>query len=574
MKKLLTVLQLFLINLTWAQNLTTVFETSDGKATVTYEQCIQFYQQLAKQSAKVQLHRFDTTDAGEPLHVVLLSNQMVDIKKVALTGKLVVLVNNGIHPGEPDGIDASMLLARNIATGKVYLPNNMVLAIIPIYNIGGALNRSSFSRVNQNGPIAYGFRGNAQNLDLNRDFIKMDSKDAFAFVRIFHTLKPHVFIDNHVSDGADYQHTFTLLSTQHSKLGSFAGKYLHESLEPTLYEQMKLLGWPIIPYVNFETALPQKGWPAFFDAPRYSCGYTTLFGTIGFTPETHMLKPYPQRVQSTYDFMLSIIRVASTKASEIVHVVAQQRQQTAQQQVYPLTWKLDTSKHQAITFKGYGVDTVLSEVTGMKRIKYNHDKPYEKEVLFYNYYQPNVLVTKPKAYLLPQGWHQVVDRLQANGVAMYRLTNDTVISVAAYYIQQYQSSSKPYEKHHRNTNIKLVTKQLEMQFRKGDWVIPCGKWTDRYVVETLEPLGDDSFFSWNFFDAILQQKEGYSDYRWEDVAAQFLQDNPTVKAALEAKKREDAAFAKDASAQLYFVYQQSPWYEPVHMRYPVFRLVE
>lgn len=116
--------------------------------------------------------------------------------------KRIILINNGIHPGEPDGIDASMLLARDIVTNKVKLPDNVVLAFIPVYNIGGCLNRSAFYRVDQNGPEEFGFRGNSQNLDLNRDFIKSDSKEARSFAEIFHLTDPDIFLDNHVSNGS------------------------------------------------------------------------------------------------------------------------------------------------------------------------------------------------------------------------------------------------------------------------------------------------------------------------------------------------------------------------------------
>ena len=131
-----------------------------------------------------------------------------------------------------------MMLSRDIIGKKITLPDNVVLAIIPVYNIGGALNRNSFSRANQNGPESYGFRGNAQNLDLNRDFIKCDSKNARSFTEIFHYLNPDIFIDNHVSDGADYQHVMTLITTQHNKLGNELGEWLKKTFEPKLFTGM------------------------------------------------------------------------------------------------------------------------------------------------------------------------------------------------------------------------------------------------------------------------------------------------------------------------------------------------
>ena len=76
---------------------------------------------------------------------------------------------------------------------------------------------------------------------------------------------------------------------------------------------------------------------------------------------------------------------------------------------------------------------------------------------------------------------------------------------------------------------------------------------------------------WNFFDAILQQKEGYSDYRWEDLAAEVLRKDPVLRAKLEEKKAGDPKFAANGPAQLDFIYKNSPYYEPGHNRYPVYR---
>ena len=138
----------------------TPFEKSNGKETATYFQAIDFYKKLDNASSKIFMKEMGLTDAGYPLHLVLVSNdEKFDPAVWHKQNKVVILINNGIHPGEPDGIDASMMLARDIVRKKIILPGNVALAIIPVYNIGGALNRNSFSRVNQNGPESYGFRG-------------------------------------------------------------------------------------------------------------------------------------------------------------------------------------------------------------------------------------------------------------------------------------------------------------------------------------------------------------------------------------------------------------------------------
>jgi hypothetical protein len=573
MKKALVIAPIFCVFFLHAQNLVTPFEKSREKQTATYFECIDYYHKLAARFGTVKLLSFDTTDAGYPLHLVLFSkDKQFDPRQWRSRKKAVLLVNNGIHPGEPDGIDASMMLVRDLATGKLQAPGNVVLAVIPVYNIGGSLNRGSFSRVNQNGPESYGFRGNAQNLDLNRDFIKADSKDARAFARLFQWVQPDVFMDNHVSDGADYQHTMTLLTTQHNKLGGVLDTFLHTVFEPALYKGMQQKNWDMCPYVNFEDGNPDKGWTAYYDPPRYSSGYAALFQTLAFVPETHMLKPYGSRVHSTYALMQTMLEQTAAMAGEIISKRMQAIRAVQQATSLPVSWQADTTQFEYIRFKGYATATKTSEVTGMPRMYYDHNQPFEKDVRFYNTFQPVATVVKPRAYLVPQGWQTVIELLRLNGVQLQRLSHDTSIRVNYYHIDEYKSLPRPYEKHHRNTEVKLSVHSITQRFLKGDYLVYTGQRADRYIVETLEPQGDDSFFSWNFFDAILQQKEGYSNYRWEDVAGPYVQAHPELKQQLEEKKKSDKQFAASAAAQLDFVYKHSPWYEPAHLRYPVYRM--
>ena len=327
-----------------------------------------------------------------------------------------MLINNGIHPGESDGIDATMMLFRDFVQGHIKAPKNTVLVTIPIYNIGGSLNRNTTSRTNQNGPKAYGFRGNARNYDLNRDFIKCDTKNARTFAKIFHSLQPDVFIDNHVSNGADYQYTLTHLFTQHNKLGGVLGTYLHTELMPKLEQELATKNWDITPYVNVFNRSPESGFSQFLDSPRYSTGYTTLFNTLGMMVETHMLKPYKQRVEGTYDFMLSMIEVVQDHADTIKTLRDEMPLLIHKRKSYTLEWEVDTTKHSILKFKGYEGEYVTSEVTGAKRLKYNRDKPFIKDVVYQNYFKPKTEVEIPSAYIIPQGWHHVIDLLKLNQV--------------------------------------------------------------------------------------------------------------------------------------------------------------
>lgn len=575
MKKIFISLSLFLfaVPASFSQLFTTKFEQTGGKQSPTYPEIIDWWQKLDQQSGKIKMLTMGPTDAGFPLHLIMVSNNGdYNFENIRKKNKRTILINNGIHPGEPDGIDASMLLARDIVINKIKIPDNIVLAIIPVYNIGGCLNRSANYRIDQNGPEEKGFRGNSQNLDLNRDFIKCDSKEARSFTEIFHLLDPDVFIDNHVSDGADYQHVMTLLSSQHNKLGGAMGAFMNQQFEPGLFTLMKEEGYDLVPYVNAFGDTPETGWSGFWDSPRYSSGYATLWHSFAFVPETHMLKPYDQRVKATYALMQCFIDFTAKNSEKIKELRNQTKEAVKTAAKFPVSWSLDKSQSTNVTFKGYTSGRKPSEVSGLPRLYYDRSKPFEKQVPVYNYYTVKTEVKKPAAYIIPQGWWRVIDLLKLNKVDLRELKKDSTIEVEVYHIDDYKSSARQNEMHHVNSEVKISSSFQKMKFRKGDYYIPLNQVANRFLIEMLEPNTEDSYFTWNFFDAILGQKEGFSGYSFEDIAAEFLKNNPAVQEKLLQRRATDSTFAKSAGAQLNFVYQNSPYFEPVNMRYPVYRV--
>ncbi len=212
-------------------------------------------------------------------------------------------------------------------------------------------------------------------------------------------------------------------------------------------------------------------------------------------------------------------------------------------------------------------------MSGLPRLFYDRTKPFEKQVPFYNFYKPQTVIKKPVAYIIPQGWWKVIDLLKLNKVQMTQLKKDTAIEVEIYRITDYKTSPRQYEMHHPNSDVKVSSSLQKINFRKGDYYIPMNQVANHFLIQTLEPQAEDSYFAWNYFDAILGQKEGYSSYVFEDKAAEILKNNPELKLKLENKKATDTAFAKSGSAQLNFVYQNSAYYEPDHMKYPVYRVV-
>lgn len=571
MKRSILLLLLIVSSYAFAQQ--TPFEKSGKKETTTYENAISFYEGLAKtypQQAK--LFTYGNTDFGKPLHLLVLSkNKVFDPIALRKSNKRIFLINNGIHPGEPEGIDASMLFARDLLKNNK-VPTDVVICIVALYNIDGSHNRTGTSRANQNGPLAYGFRGNGKNYDLNRDFIKTDSKNSQAFQQIFNTWQPEIFVDTHTSNGADYQYTMTLIPTQKDKLNPILSGYLTKTLVPDLYLKMKNKGYELIPYVNSINETPDAGITGYIESPRYSTGYAALHNSIGFMPETHMLKDFDKRVESTYKLLNTYVDVIVRDAKIIGENKRKADEFTANQKEFPLDWKLNRSVYDSIEFKGYVAKYKPSEVSGTDRLYYDRKDPYTKKIKYWDHFEPSLTVTKPIAYVIPKAWDKVIALLKLNNIKMQQLTADTKLNLDMYYIGEIKTGTRPYEGHYQHSAVNLTTVKQAVQFYTGDYVVYVNQANNRYIVETLEPQAIDSFFNWNFFDSILGQKEGYSSYVFEDTAADLLRKDPALKAKLEAEKLKNPELAKSGRMQLDFVYKNSDYYEKTYMRYPIGRL--
>lgn len=568
--KNLSILFIFISILGYSQKLTP-YEKGNGNQTTTFDEMRKFYQELSKQYPSITYETKGEDDNGAPIDVVIFNPSGKSFEE-ARKGKSVLFVNNGIHPGEPDGIDATMMLMRDLATGKVKAPKNVIFTAIASYNISGMLNRGSFSRANQNGPEEYGFRGNARNYDLNRDFIKTDSKNSRSFQYIFQWLKPDVFIDNHVSNGADYQYTFTYISTNKERLGKILGNYFNDEMQRTLLKNMEKKGVISVPYVNIHGDVPDVGFPAFVDSPRYATGYTTLFNAIGTVVETHMLKPYKDRVKVTYDYMVDNLNYIDDNYKTIQQKRAENLKQYKVGNRYALAWKVDSTKYENIDFKGFEAKYKPSDVSGKTRLWYDRNAKFSKPVKFYNTYVPAKEITIPKYYVIPQSEWKIIDLLKLNQIKMTQIKQDSTITVEQYRIKDFKTVPNPYEGHYLHYDTFVTKDSGKTKFRTGDFIVPLNQDGVKFLLETLEPEAVDSYFNWNFFDAILGQKEYYSAYVFEDTASQLLKDNKALKTAFEMEKANNPKFAEDGQAQLDWVYKHSNYYEKTHRLYPIFRI--
>lgn len=535
----------------------------------TYPELIAYYQKLDKAHKEIELYAMGESDYGLPIYVCIINGSQDSLQTFQKAKKeTTILVNNAIHAGEPDGINACLIWIDDwIKKGKK-MKDLPVIAIIPAYNVGGMMNRSTNSRANQNGPDEYGFRGNAQNLDLNRDFIKMDSKNAFTFATIYHALDPDVFVDTHVSNGADYQYTLTYISSMKERLAPSIRAITYEKVIPSLTKSLKEKSWDLFPYVELMKETPEEGMHAFNDLPRYAMGYATLFDAISFTVETHMLKPFPQRVQATHDFLDDLINYMSKNSKEIESAKLMAREFWQKDQTFEFNFQL-TEKKDSIPFKGYEYSNPLSPVTGLPRLKYHQDRPYEKYIPHYNTYKAQDSAVIPDYIILGGQCEEVIKRLKQNGVVFRQFQLDTTVEISRERVAEFKSYNKLYEGHYYHNQIESNYEFVNQNFKKGDVLIETNQYQRNFILSTLISRAEDSYFRWNFFDSYLQQKEYFSPYVFEEQALEILNQKPWVKEELELMKASNKEFRESSWEQLYFIYKNSDMFEESFYLLPI-----
>ena len=555
--------------------LLTPYEQGNKNQTTTWAECIAWYQDLAQRYPGI-LHFsvVGTSDAGLPIHAgVVTADGVFDREQLQREGRPVFFNNNGIHPGEPEGVDSCMAHVRDLCTQPERLAalGKTVFLFVPLYNVDGSINRANTSRVNQNGPEQFGFRGNARHLDLNRDFVKCDTLTAQVFNQLFTAWDPDVMVDTHTSNGADYPYTMTLIHTQADKLGGGLGDFLRDTMLPHMFADMARRGWPTCPYVNPVKDSPDHGIAEFLETPRFSTGFAALHHTIGFMPETHMLKPFADRYESMRALVETALDFTVANAGTIRQLRRAARDEGKTRREWPVHWSMDESRPSSFRFKGYAAKYSPSTLGDYTRLSYDRNEPWERDIAYFNSFPADIKIAAPRGYIVPQAWREAIERLQWNGVKMERIGEDKLMEVQAYRILSVVSRPGAYEGHLFHDEMALEQHTAQVAVRAGDWWIPLDQDQARYAVETLEPQGHDSFFRWGFFNSVLEKKEAYSDYVFEDHAVELLRDEPGLLVKFEAWKMAHPELLSNQAAVLDFIFANCRRYvEPEWRRYPVY----
>ncbi|MBI5473457.1 MAG: M14 family metallopeptidase [Ignavibacteriae bacterium] len=558
----------------------TYYEKSGYTETPRYDETIEYCKRLDKASAWVKYTSFGASPQGRKLPLVILSKSgAFDAAAVRRSGKAVVLIQSGIHSGEIDGKDASLMLMREIAITKKLqaLLDNAVLLFVPIFSVDAHERFDKYNRINQNGPEEMGWRVNAQNLNLNRDYMKADSPEMRAMLRLFATWLPEFYVDCHVTDGIDFQYDITYGAETSKNLDSRLYEWQQQELLPHALRTVEQSGYKIFDYVfpREENDL-RKGLSSGATSPRLSTGYAAIQNRPSVLVETHMLKPYRVRVEATYHFLRGMIECVNATSKQLLKAVREADQATIAagakgNAVLPVKYKV-SEKSVARKFLAFESKLEPSEISGaMKRVYSKISN--EITVPFFHDVQVIDSVRVPFAYLIPQEWKFVREILDVHGIAIERLKQPLTIEVESYRFADVTFRSRPYEGRHGATYTAELIKEQRL-YPAGTLVVRTNQRAAKVVAHLLEPKSADSFVAWGFFNAIFEQKEYAESYVMEGIGARMLAEDAKLKAEFENKVTTDTTFAKDPDARLNWLYLRSPWGDPWLNKYPIGRVAD
>ena len=573
-------------------------EKSDYKTTPTYEETMAYIERVAAAAAgQVKVEAFGKTGEGRTLNIVIVSKDgLFDPAALHAAKRPILLVQNSIHAGEMDGKDSCLALLRDMVITKTdaKLMERAVFVFIPVYNIDGHERRSEFNRINQNGPQVMGWRGNGSNLNLNRDYLKADAPETRAFMAMFHRWLPDFFVDDHVTDGADYQYdvTFTIDDTPDVAPGT--AQWIRSSVTPYLEKFVDDHGHLASPtYVNLvDDTNPAKGLSFNADPPRFSTGYMILEDRPGMLVELHMLKDYKTRVTGNYEVLRGLLEVINRDADQLIELNRKADDAASKlgahplaNTQFPLTIDWDGQTTTPFLFHGYKYTRELSAVSGTMWVQYSHT-PVDMSLPFQTGAKVTASVAPPAAYIIPPQWTHVIDVLAAHQVEMKRTSADWTGEVEGYRCRGMQWQGPPFEGRHPifagegagsqpGKFGECVIETHSVTFPKGSAVVELNQRLSKVAIQWLEPIAPDSAMRWGFFDPTFEQREYGEFYVLEKLGREMMEKDPKLKAEFESKIESDTQFAGNPFARLEFFYDHSPWYPANKVgEYPVGRLLK
>jgi hypothetical protein len=547
--------------------------------TPSYADTIAFSKRLADASSSIEFHTFGLSGQRRELPLLIASEAGVFSPKLAKEkGKAVVLIQGCIHAGEPDGKDAGFALLRDIAITKTAagLLENVVLLFIPIYNTDGHERSSPYNRINQTGPVEMGWRTTATYQNLNRDYMKADAPETRAWLKLWNEWEPDLFIDCHVTDGADYRCNITYHHEHHSGIDAGVLEWERDVFGRRVAPATEAAGNVISWYLEFiDNRDLSLGTRDFNGSPRFSTGYVPFRNRPAILIETHMIKDYRSRVIGTYDFLRSALDEVNRDPDRLLGVgrAADQlaTQLTEAASVYPLAFEL-TEEVTPFELKAFSYETEQSDVSGDLRVVFGRE-PLDLTVPMYQTFRVIAAVSPPKAYIVPVQWQEIIEVVKAHGLKSEELTTSAAMEIESYRFINVRWPQVPFEGRHM-PSFAVVPIVERREFPAGSLIVSLEQPLAKIAINLFEPLAPDSFVRWGFFNAIFEEKEYAEHYVLEALAREMIVNNPRLKAEFQQEISTNPDFASSPAERLRFFYKRSPYWDPQMNLYPVGRIVK
>lgn len=550
----------------------TPFERSGQVATPGYDETVAWLRGLCERAPELSLVSIGRSLEGRDVWMVVASAEgHADPAALREGGKPTLFVHAGIHAGEIDGKDAGMMLLRDLTVRAVEpeLLADANLLFVPILNVDGHERTSAFGRANQRGPVEMGWRTNARNLNLNRDFAKLDTAGARAVVYVLRDWQPDLYLDVHVTDGADYQYDVTLgWNGRHAWSPAIAG-WLDDVYRPAVHRELEQWGHVPGPLVFVRDPLDlEQGIVDWTASPRFSNGYGDLCHVPTVLVENHSLKPYDRRVLGTYVLLRASLRLLASERDALRRAVA--ADQERRPDPVPLAWRPGDERRE-MEFLGVAAEAVESPLTGLPYPRWLGE-PVTRTVPVVTTDRPAAVAARPSAYWIPPTYPEVLERLGWHGVRMTRLDEPRDVEVELSRVVAHELAGAPFEGRVRVTATTARERRV-VRYPAGSARVSTDQPLGDLVVALLEPDGPDSFFQWGFFHAVLQRTEYVEPYVMEPLAQRMLAADPSLRAAYEERLQNDEELADDPRARMEWLYRRTPYADDQHGLIPVGREV-
>ena len=553
-------------------------EITDFRQTATLEEVDAYLARLDALSESISVVSFGRSGEGRHLPLVIAAEGVEHTPQAAhASGRPIVMLQAGIHPGENEGKDALLALLRDLlrTPSETDALKELVLIVVPVYNVDGEARRSAFNRINQLGPATMGWRTNASNQNLNRDFIKADTPETRAWLALWGAWKPHLLVDLHNTDGADFQYDSSWILAEGPHVPPALAQWQRRSLIEGAFAHVERQGYKLAPYIQLvDDDEPRKGLAGFVASARYSTGYALAHARPGLTIENHMLKSNQRRHEVSLALLRAILveiaRVPDVLPNAIAKAQAQAKAALFAPEGYPLELKIGTGSR-PMQFLGVEYSRSLSEISGQPWIQYHPEKPQEWAVPVFDEIEVAATGQVPAAWLIPAEWSEVIERLALHGIQSTALTRAIEIEAEFERAAKITLSASSFEGRQMVSEWTLESVRRSRPFAAGSVLVEVDQPLAVLAAQMLQAGAPDSLARWGLFNAVFEDKEYFEARVMEKLAREMLIAKPDLRTEFE-QALADPVFAGDRNARLRWFYDRSEWADPRRNVIPVARL--